>query len=65
MNTTIQTEVPPSLLRQAQDLVDRGWASNVQDLMAESLRRYLESHQESLLEQHVQADVAWGLHGDD
>jgi hypothetical protein len=65
MNTTIQTEIPPSLLRQAQALVDRGWASNVQDLMAESLRRYLESHQESLLEQHVQADVEWGLHGDD
>lgn len=65
MNTTIQTEVPAALLQQAQLFVERGWAGNVQELLAESLRRYLESHQETLLEQYVQADVDWGLHGDD
>lgn len=65
MNTTIKTEVPAALLQQAQLFVERGWAGNVQELLAESLRRYLESHQEALIEQYVQADVEWGLHGDD
>jgi hypothetical protein len=37
----------------------------MQELLAESLRRYLESHQEALLEQAVRDDVQWGLHGDD
>ena len=65
MNTPLQTEVPAALLVQAQQFVDHGWAGNVNELLAESLRRYLESHQESLLEQQVQSDVEWGLHGDD
>lgn len=65
MNTTIQTEIPAALLKQAELFVSHGWAGNMQELLAESLRRYLESHQELLLEQSVREDVEWDLHGDD
>ena len=43
----------------------QGWASNLQALVNESLRRYLESHQDVLAEQFILDDVQWGLHGND
>ena len=46
-------------------MVEHGWANNMQELMVESLRRYLESHPESLQEQFVLDDVEWGLRGKD
>lgn len=61
----IHAEVPDGLLQQAQILVQRGWANNIQELVNESLRRYIESHQEALTEQFIREDVEWGLHGDD
>jgi len=44
-------------------MVERGWATDVEAIVAESLRRYLESHQEILTEQFIQEDVTWGLQG--
>jgi len=35
------------------------------DLIAESMRRYLESHRESKTEYFVREDVEWGLHRQD
>jgi Arc/MetJ-type ribon-helix-helix transcriptional regulator len=61
----IHAEIPDQLAQQAQRMVDRGWAANVDSIVAESLRRYLESHQESLTEQFLREDVEWGLRGDD
>lgn len=65
MTTTIQAEIPEQLARQAQWMVERGWSANLGDLVAESLRRYLESHSEALTEQFLREDVEWGLHGSD
>ncbi len=65
MSMVIQAEVPDLLWQQAQTFVTQGWMDNMQSLVSESLRRYLESHQESLTEQLMMEDVAWGLHGDD
>jgi Arc/MetJ-type ribon-helix-helix transcriptional regulator len=65
MPNLIQAEVPERLWQQAQTLVAQGWASSVQELVNESLRRYLESHQDTLAEQFIQEDVVWGLHGKD
>lgn len=59
----IQTEVPERLVQQANRLVEHGWANNMQELIVESLRRYLESHPESLQEQFLLDDVEWGLRG--
>jgi len=65
MTTLIHTEIPDQLAQQAQRMVERGWATNVESIVAESLRRYLESHQEALTEQFIREDVEWGLKGND
>lgn len=65
MTTLIHTNIPDKLAQQAQYMVERGWASDVESIVTESLRRYLESHQETLIEQFIRDDVAWGLHGTD
>jgi Arc/MetJ-type ribon-helix-helix transcriptional regulator len=65
MNTIIQAEIPQQLCQQAELLIQQGWASNLQEVINDALRRYLESHQESLTEAFIQEDVEWGLHGDD
>lgn len=65
MSNLIQAEVPERLWQQANALVAQGWANSVQELVTESLRRYLESHQDALSEQFILEDVAWGLHGQD
>jgi Arc/MetJ-type ribon-helix-helix transcriptional regulator len=65
MSNLIQAEIPDRLWQQATALVNQGWASNVQEVVNESLRRYLESHQDVLAERFIREDVAWALHGDD
>jgi len=65
MSNTLNTEIPNQLWQQAQVLVQQGWASNLQEVVNEALRRYLESHQDVLTESYIQDDVKWGLHGED
>jgi Arc/MetJ-type ribon-helix-helix transcriptional regulator len=60
---TVQTQIPDQLLRQAQYLVQQGWVANMDDLIAESMRRYMESHYESMTERFIREDMEWGLHG--
>jgi Arc/MetJ-type ribon-helix-helix transcriptional regulator len=63
MSNAIHAEIPDQLWQQAQTLVKQGWASNMEEVVNESLRRYLESHQDVLTESFIQEDVEWGLHG--
>ena len=63
--TVIQTEIPISLVTQAQKLVDAGWFRDIDDLFLDALRRFLESHGDKLLEEFIRQDVEWGLAGDD
>jgi hypothetical protein len=65
MSTAIQAELPPELLAQAQAFVEEGWATDVNELLAEALRRYLESHSSQLSETFIRDDVQWGLNGDE
>jgi len=65
MTTSVHAEIPEQLAKRAQRMVDRGWAVNVEAIVAESLRRYLESHDESLTEQFLRDDVEWALSGND
>jgi Arc/MetJ-type ribon-helix-helix transcriptional regulator len=65
MSSSIHAEIPDQLRRQAQTLVQQGWASNFEEVVNEALRRYLESHQGVLTESFIQDDVEWGLHGED
>ena len=43
--------------------MEQGWASAFNELLAEALRRYLESHSSRLAESFIREDVTWGLHG--
>lgn len=61
--TTLQTQIPDQLWQQAQYLIQQGWMANMDDLIAEAMRRYLESHRETMSEQFVREDVDWGLNG--
>ena len=65
MSTAIQAELPPELLAQARAFVEEGWATDVNELLAEALRRYLESHSSQLSETFIREDVEWGLNGDE
>ena len=61
--TTLQTQIPDQLLQQAQYLVQQGWVANLDELIAESMRRYLESPREAMTEEFIRENVEWGLHG--
>ena len=65
MSIAIQAELPPELLAQARAFVEEGWAPDVNELLAEALRRYLESHSSLLSETFIREDIEWGLNGDD
>jgi len=65
MSTTVQTEIPAALWQQAQVMIQQGWVASMDELIAESVRRYLESHAEALSEQFLREDLEWGLHGSD
>jgi Arc/MetJ-type ribon-helix-helix transcriptional regulator len=62
---TIQADVPVRLLTEMQMLVDAGWFRDLDELMLDALRRYVESHRIELMERFIQEDVEWGLHGDE
>jgi Arc/MetJ-type ribon-helix-helix transcriptional regulator len=62
---TIQTDVPVRLLTEMQMLVDAGWFRDLDDLMLDALRRFVESHRAELMERFIREDVEWGLHGDE
>ena len=61
--TTIQAELPPELTARALAFVKDGWASDLNELLADALRRFLESHSARVTESMVMSDVQWGLHG--
>lgn len=65
MSTTVQTEIPAALWQQAQTLIQQGWVASMDELIVESVRRYLESHAEALSERFLREDLEWGLHGSD
>ncbi len=63
MNTAIQTTVPDQLLDQAQALIREGWATDLDEILADALRRYVDSHSPELAESFIREDVEWGLRG--
>jgi hypothetical protein len=61
----IQAELPSELTAQARSFVAEGWVTDFDELLAESLRRFLESHSARVTEGLILEDVRWGLHGND
>jgi hypothetical protein len=65
MSTLIKTEIPDQLWQQAQNMLEQGWIDNMDALIAEAMRRYIESHQQTISERFIREDIDWGLHGKD
>jgi len=65
MSTTVKIEIPDQLWQQAQNMVEQGWIDNMDALIAEAMRRYIESHQQTISERFIREDIDWGLHGKD
>jgi len=65
MSTAIQVNLPDELVSQANQFVGAGLAADLDELLTESLRRYLESHGPALTEAFMREDIAWGLNGHD
>ena len=63
MKTAIRAKLPERLVADARAFVEAGWAGDFDELLAEALRRYLESHASSLAESFIKEDVKWGLRG--
>ena len=63
--TIIQAELPAELTARARSYVEDGWAADFNELLAEALGHYLESHSSQVTEGFVMEDVRWGLHGND
>ena len=61
----IEADLPAALAAQARAFVAEGCATDLDDLLAEALRRFLESHAHDLTAAFLKEDVQWGLHGDD
>ncbi|MHC1686807.1 MAG: CopG family transcriptional regulator [Methanothrix sp.] len=63
VKTTIS--LPTGLARQIQEQIQAGWFPDMNSLVVEALRRYLETHRDELMERFIREDVEWGLQGDD
>ena len=58
-------KLPPRLFEQAQNFVEQGWFADVNSLVVEAVRRYLEAHRAELIEHFIREDIEWGLRGDE
>ncbi|MCQ3938207.1 MAG: CopG family transcriptional regulator [Chloroflexi bacterium] len=62
-STTVK--LPPQLAKMAEEYVREGWSIDMNSLIVEALRRYMETHQAQILERFIEEDVEWGLNGDE
>jgi Arc/MetJ-type ribon-helix-helix transcriptional regulator len=62
--TTVQTNLPTRLVAQVKSLIAEGWFEDMDDLIADALRRLLDTHRPELMERYILEDVEWGLHGE-
>ena len=62
---TVQTDVPVRLFTEMRMLVEAGWFRDLDELMSDALRRFVESHRAELMERFILEDVEWGLRGDE
>jgi len=61
----VEARFPERLLDEAKALVKDGWFEDLDSVLQEALRRYLDAHRSELLDRFVREDVAWGLGGKD
>lgn len=57
--------LPVALAQQVLEQIQAGWFPDLDSVVVEALRRYLESHRDELMEQFIRKDLEWGLKGND
>ncbi len=62
---TMTINLPAGLAREVRTYIQSGWAPDLNALIIEAVRRYLETHETDLQERFLQEDVEWGLHGNE
>ncbi|MBC6952173.1 CopG family transcriptional regulator [candidate division KSB1 bacterium] len=62
-STTVK--LPVQLAKMAEEYVREGWSIDMNSLIVEALRRYMETHEAQILERFIEEDVEWGLIGDE
>jgi hypothetical protein len=64
MTTSIQADIPDRLGQQAAILIRDGWATDLDEMLTDVVRRYLSSHGAELNEAFIREDVEWGSRGE-
>ncbi len=54
-----EISLPKRLAEDVQDQVKAGWFPDLNSLVVEAVRRYLETHHGELKEQFIRQDAAW------
>ncbi len=62
-STTIK--LPARLAKMVEAYIQDGWSTDMNSLVVEALRRYMETHKSQLTERFIEEDVEWGLKGDE
>ena len=63
MDTSFQTHIPEQLDKQMKMLISEGWFSDMDEILSNALRRFLDSHKPVIMDHFIQEDIDWGLHG--
>ena len=63
--TPVEAVLPTRLVAQMESLIDLGWFPDMDDLIADAVRRFLETHTPERTDHSIWQDVEWGLHGTD
>lgn len=64
MTTSIQADIPDRLVQQAAILIRDGWATDLDEMLTDVVRRYLSSHGAEINEAFIREDVEWGSRGE-
>jgi Arc/MetJ-type ribon-helix-helix transcriptional regulator len=63
--TTVQATLPTRLLAQVEALIQEGWFQDMDEVLVDALRRFLDTHRPELMERYILDDVEWGLYGEE
>lgn len=60
---TVTFSCPDDLVSALEKLVESGWENSTDEAIVAALQRYIRLRKPEVLEQQLEADIAWGLHG--
>ncbi len=63
--SALSIDISPQIYNDIQTRVMEGWFKDIESMVEEAMRRYIESHPIDITEQFIKEDIEWGLQGDD